>query len=97
MGSLAHYMQDLSREDIDVADFVHEGNGELWDRVMQAGPAAEAGWMLVEEQSEGGDSLAQRIRRDPSFTRGMQRMCEGGGVALYRRAAPATGRSASPW
>ena len=41
--------------------------------------------MLVEEQSEGGDMLAQRIRRDPSFARGMQRICEGGGVALYKR------------
>ena len=41
--------------------------------------------MLVEEQAEGGDVLAQRIRRDPSFVRGMSRVCEGGGVALYKR------------
>jgi hypothetical protein len=85
MGSLAHYMQDLSADGIAIADFVHEGNGVIWDLAMETGPAAHAGWMLVEEQSEGGDVLAQRIRRDPSFARGMQRICEGGGVALYKR------------
>ena len=92
MGSLAHYMQDLSAEGIGIADFIHEGNGVIWDLAMETGPAAQAGWMLVEEQSEGGDALAQRVRRDPSFARGMQRICEGGGVALYRRVL--TGRSA---
>jgi hypothetical protein len=85
MGSLAHYMQDLSRVGLDLADFIHEGNGIIWDRAMETGPAAHAGWMLVEEQSEGGDVLAQRIRRDSSFALGMQRVCDGGGVALYRR------------
>jgi hypothetical protein len=52
---------------------------------MQTGPAPHAGWMLVEEVAEGGDVLAEHIRRDPSFTRGMARVCEGGGVALYKR------------
>jgi len=85
MGSLAHYMQDLSREGFVIADFIHEGNGVLWEQAMETGPAPQAGWMLVEEQSEGGDVLEQRIRRDPSFARGMQRVCEGGGVALYER------------
>ena len=85
MASLAHYMQDLSKEGFDVADFIHEGNGVLWDLAMETGPAAHASWMLVEEQSEGGDVLAQRIRRDLSFARGMRRICEGGGVALYSR------------
>ena len=85
MGSLAHYMQDLSREGLSIVDFIHEGNGEIWELAMKTGPPSYAGWMLVEEQSEGGDVLAQRIRRDPSFARGMQRICEGGGVGLYRR------------
>jgi hypothetical protein len=70
---------------LSIVDFIHEGNGEIWELAMKTGPAPYAGWMLVEEQSEGGDVLAQRIRRDPSFARGMQRICEGGGVALYRR------------
>jgi hypothetical protein len=39
----------------------------------------------VEERAEGGDVLAQRIRGDHLFARGMARVCEGGGVALYRR------------
>ncbi|HLG59485.1 MAG TPA: hypothetical protein VI485_29370 [Vicinamibacterales bacterium] len=85
MGSLAHYMQELSHEGFAIADFIHEGNGALWDLALQTGPAPHAGWMLVEEQSEGGDVLAQRVRRDASFTRGMTKTCEGGGVVLYKR------------
>jgi hypothetical protein len=85
MGSLAHYMQELSHEGFRIADFIHEGNGVIWDLAMQTGPAPHAGWMLVEEQAEGGDVLAQRIRGDAAFTNGMNRICEGGGVALYRR------------
>jgi hypothetical protein len=68
-----------------IADFIHEGNGAIWELAVETGPAPHAGWMLVEERAEGGDVLAQRIRRDPSFARGMTRMCEGGGVALYKR------------
>jgi hypothetical protein len=49
--------------------------------------------MLVEEVAEGGDVLAAHVRRDPAFTRGMTRVCEGGGVALYKRAS--TARNAS--
>lgn len=86
MGSLAHYMQELSHVDLAVADFIHEGNGAIWELAMETGPAPHAGWMLVEEQSEGGDVLAQRLQRDPVFARGMRRVCEGGGVALYERA-----------
>ena len=40
--------------------------------------------------SEGGDVLAQRMRRDPAFAAGMTRVCEGGGVALYRRVSDRT-------
>ena len=84
MGSLAHYMQELSHQGFAIADFIHEGNGALWDLALETGPAPHAGWMLVEEQSEGGDVLAQRIRRNHEFTRGMTKVCEGGGVSLYR-------------
>jgi hypothetical protein len=85
MGSLAHYMQELSWQGFSIADFINEGNGTIWDLAMSTGPAPHAGWMLVEEHAEGGDILAQRIRHDASFVRGMTRVCEGGGVALYRR------------
>ena len=85
MGSLAHYMQELSREDLALADFIHEGNGAIWELAMETGPAPHAAWMLVEEQAEGGDVLARQIRRDPAFARGMTRVCDGGGVALYKR------------
>jgi hypothetical protein len=85
MASLAHYMQELSRQGFALDDFLNEGNGVLWNLAMETGPASHTGWMLVEERAEGGDVLAQRIRLDSSFTRGMTRVCEGGGVALYRR------------
>lgn len=85
MGSLAHYMQELSADGFAIADFIHEGNGAIWNLAIETGPAVHAGWMLVEEQSEGGDVLAQRARADASFTRGMTKVCEGGGVSLYRR------------
>ncbi|MBI3048289.1 MAG: hypothetical protein HYY76_08240 [Acidobacteria bacterium] len=85
MGSLAHYMQELSHAGFEISDFVHEGNGAIWELTMETGPALHTGWMLVEEQAEGGDVLARRIRQAPEFLRGMTRVCEGGGVALYRR------------
>jgi len=93
MGSLAHYMQELSNNGFGIADFINEGNGAIWNLALQTGPAPHAGWMLVEEVAEGGDVLAEHVRHDPAFTRGMTRICEGGGVALYKRAS--TDRNAS--
>lgn len=87
MGSLAHYMQELSHEGFAIADFLHEGNGVIWELALETGAAPHVGWMLVEEVAEGGDVLAQRIRDDPRFVRGMARTCTGGGVALYARTA----------
>ena len=85
MGSLAHVMQELSHHGLVIADFIHEGNGAIWELALETGPAPHAGWMLAEEQSEGGDVLARRISGDPAFAAGMRRVCEGGGVGLYRR------------
>jgi hypothetical protein len=85
MGSLAHYMQETSNAGFDIADFVNEGNGVIWEFAMETGPAPHAGWMLVEEVAEGGDLLAQKIRADPRFANGMRAICYGGGVRLYKR------------
>jgi hypothetical protein len=85
MGSLGHYMQELSWHGFALRDFVHEGNGIIWEAAVESGPAPHVGWMLVEEVAEGGDELARRIRRDPSFTNGMTQACAQGGVTLYRR------------
>ncbi len=87
MGSLAHYMQELSREGFRLSDFLHEGNGDIWLAALNEGPAAHANWVLVEEQAEGGDLLAQRARARPAFLAGFERLCAGGGVALYHRTA----------
>jgi hypothetical protein len=85
MGSLAHYMQELSATGFHIADFINEGNGEIWNLALATGPAPHAGWMLVEEVAEGGDVLAARITSNGAFLAGMRRVCEGGGVALYKR------------
>ena len=87
MGALAHYMQELSLDGFAIADFLHEGNGPIWELAVSRGPAPFAGWALVEEAAEGGDLLSQRIKEQPGWLAGMERVCEGGNVALYRRIA----------
>ena len=84
MGSLAHLMQETSADGIFLRDYIHEGIGQIWADSLEH-PARHAGWVLVEEQSEGGDVLAQRQRERPTFLADFDRICEGGGVALYRR------------
>jgi hypothetical protein len=84
MGSLGHYMQEASHEGFAIADFVHEGNGDLW-LAARARPAHYVNWVLIEERAEGGDELAARARRDDTFLAGLERVAAGGGVALYRR------------
>jgi hypothetical protein len=84
MGSLAHYMHDLSSEGFYLRNFLHEGNGELWVYAMEQGPHGFAGWIAVEEQAEGGDALYHRAQQFPDFYRGFERVAEGGGVGLYR-------------
>ncbi len=83
MGSLGHYMQELSASGFEIRDFLHEGNGVLWLAALN-GPGRYVRWILIEEVAEGGDMLAARARDDPRFLAGFQRVCSGGGVALYR-------------
>jgi hypothetical protein len=83
MGSLAHYMQELSGSGYHIADFVHEGNGEIWVSALKD-PSRYVGWILTEEQAEGGDELAKRAREHPAFVSAFTRVCSAGGVALYR-------------
>jgi hypothetical protein len=84
MGSLAHYMHDLSREGFAIHDFLHEGNGEVWKAAMRYGPRAYVKWVAIEESAEGGDAVYLRAREQPGFLDGFERVAEGGGVALYR-------------
>jgi hypothetical protein len=83
MGSLAHYMQELSREGLNIRDFVHEGNLGYWQEDIES-PKGRVGWILIEEKAEGGDVLAARARASSQFLLGFTRVCSGGGVALYR-------------
>jgi len=87
MGSLGHYMQELSASGFRIRDFLHEGNGDVWLMAL-IDPRPFAGWMLIEEKAEGGDMLAKRAREDPRFLDGFSRLCDGAGVVLYRRIDP---------
>ena len=86
MGSLGHYMQETSRAGYRLRDFLHEGNGDIWIAAFAGGPRPFAEWVLIEEKAEGGDMLALRARANPHFLDGYSRVCEGAGLALYRRA-----------
>ena len=83
MGSLAHYMQELSQAGINIRDFVHEGTLPYWQEAIEA-PQGRVGWILIDERSEGGDMLAERARASSAFTSGFARVCADGGVALYK-------------
>lgn len=85
MGSLGHYMQELASHGLAIRDFLHEGNGDIWLAALER-PRPFVGWMLVEEEAEGGDMLAQRARASGRFLDGFTRVCSDGGVTLYRRA-----------
>jgi hypothetical protein len=82
MGALAPYMHELSVAGIDIADFIHEGNGTIWTLATSATPAAHAGWMLVGRQEH--DALARRVLAEQPLLNGMSLACEGGGLRLYR-------------
>ena len=84
MSSLAHYMQESSEIGVQIKNYVHEGNGDLWMDAFNA-PHHHVRWVMVEEQAEGGDMLAIRLRSQPDYLAGFTRVAEGGGLALYRR------------
>jgi hypothetical protein len=87
MGSLAPYMQEMSEAGFSIRQYIHEGIGQIWsDSLVSA--RRHAGWVLIEERAEGGDVLARLRISSPQFLEGFERVCDGGGVALYRRAAP---------
>jgi hypothetical protein len=83
MGSLAHYMQELSREGINIRDFVHEGTLPYWQEAIES-PEGRVGWIIVEERAEGGDMLSAKVRDSSAFTLGFKRVCADGGIALYK-------------
>lgn len=82
MGSLGHYMHDLSLAGFGIGDFLHEGNGEIW-RFAMLKPRGHAGWLIIEGSAEGGDALHHASLR-PRWLDGFERVAEGGGATLYR-------------
>ena len=95
MGSLGHYMQELSHAGFNVRDFLHEGNGDIWLNALRR-PRPFAGWIVIDEQAEGGDMLARIARDNPAFLDGFTRVCDGAGIALYRRQPQERGRVPFP-
>jgi hypothetical protein len=85
MGALGHYMHEMSTAGFAIADFLHEGNGPLWDSAFTRGPAPLVEFVLVDEIGEGGDAIVRRFRQFPALLAGFERICASGGVALYQR------------
>ena len=74
-----------SRAGFAIRDFLHEGNGDIWLAALD-GPRPFAGWILIEEKAEGGRHAGEASRASTrSFSTGYSRVCEGAGLALYRR------------
>ena len=85
MGALGHYMHEMSAAGFGIRDFLHEGNGPIWDSAFTRGPAALVEWVLVEEVAEGGDAIIRRHRRIPRLLEDYDPICSGGNVTLYQR------------
>ena len=85
MGSLGHYMHDLSHAGFRIKNFMHEGNDDAWPFALLR-PRGMVGWIVIEEQAEGGDALFWQAKRNRQFLEGFTRVAEGGNVALYRAA-----------
>ena len=86
MGSLGHYMHDLSLSGFAIKAFLHEGNGEIW-RFAMLQPRGHAGWLIIEGSAEGGDALYHASLR-PRWLEGFTKVAEGGGATLYRAVEP---------
>jgi hypothetical protein len=85
MGALGHYMHEMSAAGFTIRDFLHEGNGPLWDSAFTRGPVALVEWVLVENVAEGGDAVIQRHRQLPRVLDDYEPICSGGNVTLYQR------------
>jgi hypothetical protein len=85
MGALGHYMHEMSGAGFGIRDFLHEGNGPIWDSAFTRGPAALVEFVLVEEAAEGGDAIIQRQRQLPRLLQDYLPVCSGGNVTLYQR------------
>jgi hypothetical protein len=84
MDALGHYMQETSRIGLDIRDYVHEGNGDLWLDAL-ASPKRHVGWVLIQARNDQRDALAARRDDHPEFLEGFQAVAEAGDVTLYRR------------
>ena len=68
MGSLAHYMHDLTRAaHRRSAISCRKGTSSCGCTRRSQGPRGFVRWVAIEERAEGGDALFQAAQRDPRF------------------------------
>ena len=67
MGSLGHYMHDLSAAGFGVRDFLHEGQRRDLEVTRSRTRAPFAAWIAIEERAEGGDALHWQATHDAAF------------------------------
>ena len=84
MGSLAHYMHDLSRDGFAIHEFLHEGNGEVWIAAVQDGPRPTCGWVAIEEQPKAATRSRPARESVSGLSGGIRARGGRRGVALYR-------------
>ncbi len=83
MGSLAHYMQELSHAGINIRDFVHEGTLPYWQEAIEA-PRDVSDGFWSRSAPRAATCWPARARASSAFTTGFTRVCADGGVALYK-------------
>ena len=87
MGSLGHYMQEASRVGLAIRDFLHEGNGDIWLAALEQPRPLRR---VDADRGKGRrrrHARATRARDGRSSSTGYERVCEGAGLALYKREA----------
>ncbi len=77
MGSLAHYMQELSHAGINIRDFVHEGTLPYWQEAIEA-PQGTRGMDSGRGARRGRRHAGRSASRESSaFTTGFARRVRG--------------------
>ena len=83
MGSLGHYMHDLSAAGFGSAISCTKATARSGSTPSRI-PRPVAAWIAIEERAEGGDALNWQAKNDADFLPAT-RVAEGGGVGLYRQ------------
>ena len=72
MGSLAHYMQELSHAGFDLGDFLHEGSGPIWQRASIYEPSLFAGGCWSKRPPKAATCCIRSSKAWPGFLDGLR-------------------------